>query len=375
MVKFGAILESQSVEEFRPNYVGYARLKRHIEKCAYLRSQWLKYQKKNFGLSMARSEDSDEEQVAGVMREHAKDAIANIRKSHNTKRMASVESKERLDALTLNLDGSQDPSSIDLERGRGGGEMPHPKKKNSRSSSSAATEHIDNELPLVLPPPAITSLASSTKSPINAAGSNRSISSERRAKAFNFQDVISNSSSNSSNSNSNSNSNLKSLETSHTATTTTPTETTSLLGGSQIRPPRHSSSASSSVPIVIPPSVPIPTTSIHPRNSKIEKTKRKQRKKSLSPTRKERGGEASPLLRHIAAKTYDTYASSEELSAFTSLEVEIEKFWDMIEADLNKVDSFFEGKVAEYEMTLESFYVHESAMGMTSPERKGRGSR
>ena len=98
--------------------------------------------------------------------------------------------------------------------------------------------------------------------------------------------------------------------------------------------------------------------------------------KSLSPPRKgnRSGGEGSPLLRHIAAKAYDSYATSEELGAYSSLEVEVEKFWDMIETDLNKVDSFFEGKVAEYHMTLESFYVHESMMGRGSPERKGSSS-
>ena len=129
------------MEAFRPNYVGYARLKRHIEKCAYLRSQWVKHQKKSFGLTGVRSEDSDEEQVAGVMREHAKDAIANIRKSHSSSRMASVESKERLDALTLNLEGSRDPSTIDLERGGGsvgrGGILSAKKESKSKSKSKS----------------------------------------------------------------------------------------------------------------------------------------------------------------------------------------------------------------------------------------------
>jgi len=274
MVKFGEILESQMVVSFKPNYVSYSRLKRHIEKCAYLRDQWLKLQKKNFG------GDSDEEQVAEVILSNTKDTIKRIKKRHiSNNHMTSVESRERLDALTLDA-AMAAPDSPDLEKGRKHIRPP------SNSKPSASSGHIDNELPLVLPPPAITNLSSA----------NRSLSSERRAKAYNFQNLVeSDAMSNSGSSRTNSNNSLKSIEVKNDQNPL-PTETTSLLAGVSSGPPPLPPSSMATFPISIPRPPPspvskskqrsqkkiVPTSSIHPRNSdptersKVAKNKKKK---------------------------------------------------------------------------------------------------
>jgi phosphate transporter len=78
-----------------------------------------------------------------------------------------------------------------------------------------------------------------------------------------------------------------------------------------------------------------------------------KRKESLTPPRKQPESPRSPLLRHVTTRSYMNNVTDAELACYANLESEVSKFWSMIEADLNRVEAFYEGKLAEYTLKLD----------------------
>lgn len=125
MVKFAEILDSQAVPSWSTQYVSYNRLKRRLEKCVYLRDVLLQIQRVNHKTpTNANDDDSDDEKVVDVLASNTLSALEKIKKSHRIGRLSSVESKERLSALSLN--NSQLPVSPEAgKKGRGGDRQPN----------------------------------------------------------------------------------------------------------------------------------------------------------------------------------------------------------------------------------------------------------
>ena len=317
MVKFGEILEVQLIFEWREHYVSYNRLKRIIKRCAFLRAQLLRVQAANHDVAA----DSDEEEVVDAMLDSSKKALEKIKRQHSVSKLSFGEQEERLAVLSLRSTPDSLAGWEDLEIG--------PSDGRPGDDPDADGEAV----PLILPPPVLARSAASSKDR-SLSSENQSLLEFRLSSATKGHSFASNALSK-----------AKADAPLNSATFPLP-----------LNPQRRrSSSVVKSSPVIVPVPVPKVPPKASPRPSSA---------KPKSSTQQSRQG--SPLLRHIAAKAYDNYATPEELKMADHLESEVMKFWQQIEADLTKVDAFYEGKVTSCDMTLYSFFMQESAMGCGS---------
>jgi hypothetical protein len=162
MVKFAEVLESQAVPVWTSHYMSYNRLKRCLEKCVFLRTNLLKIQSINHKTPHVPDGDSDDETITSTITSNTQSTFDKIKKSHRIGRLSSVESKERLAVLSLSSTFHGDPTSPEGASRAASRKRSSSNTNTTIKSNVSPQEELDNES-LLLPPPAITNLASTRK--------------------------------------------------------------------------------------------------------------------------------------------------------------------------------------------------------------------